>query len=96
MYMTNNPNPKSSNPFVNGCSNFKTSISIRTNVQWLNEKDLDDNERMTIVKGFCMKMLIGNLSKNMQEKNKLMLKYPFWKFFQFFSPVRPKLFQSYE
>ena len=24
-YMTSNPNPKSSNPFVNGCSNFRTS-----------------------------------------------------------------------
>ena len=39
---------------------------------------------MTIVRGFCMKMLIGNLSKNMQEKNKLMLKYSYWKFFIFF------------
>ena len=24
-YMTNNSSPKSSNPFLNGCSNFKTS-----------------------------------------------------------------------
>ena len=47
-YMTNNPSPKSSNPFLNGCSNFKTS-----------------KMKMTFVRGFCMKMLIGNLLQNM-------------------------------